>query len=88
MKKDIIVEFKNKYSIHRNKNSKQLRYKLINDEKYMRFSKNVNINLFVHFYMNLQVWSDLAGVYYELTDGGALFLDIIKVIIFPITIWF
>ena len=88
MKKDIIVEFKNKYSIHRNKNSKQLRYKLINDEKYMRFSKNVNINLFVHFYMNLQVWSDLSGVYYELTDGGALFLDIIKVIIFPNTIWF
>lgn len=81
-------QLKAKYSVHRHKNSKSILDKIMYDERYMLFSKNKYVNFGIHVYISLQIWSDAAGIYYEMTDGGALFIDIFKVITYPIMMLF
>jgi hypothetical protein len=81
-------QLKAKYSVHRHKNSKSILDKIMYDERYMLFSNNKYVNFIVHLYIGLMVWSDAAEIYYQITDGGALFIDIFKVITYPIMMLF
>jgi hypothetical protein len=81
-----IAELKYFYSEMKNKKNRNNFF--TRNPKYFAPSNNLIINWICHIVIGNSIGSKFADIYYNMTNGGALFIDIIKVIIYPFKIAF